>query len=190
MNFKSSVRFDNIHRTLNQTENTNEGAIATIGRRSCNNNDLDVLGGMDEDLFSPRDDAHAPIPLNPTDLSPMPINPSSKLSSAQVFDRPDSAKNYEMCTAGIPNLALLVSSKANNTNRQVFIDMTSGVDDEANDIDDDLSAAEFHPQPIATPMLDAKRDIEFDDDLSLAEFQPSNVLPSPSPLKMNYGIIL
>ena len=185
MEFKCSSKFDNAHRTMDHIENTSEGTIVTSDHRSFDAHHLDSLGDMEDDVFSPGDDPSAPIPIIGNNISSITRDSSASLSSAQVFDRPNSAKNYK--TAETLYHALEVSSNHNYTNQHFIMDMTSGLDDGANDIDDDLSAAEFHPEPMSTPMFDANKNVEFDDDLSLEEFQPLNAVNSPSPLKMTYG---
>jgi hypothetical protein len=167
--------------------------------RSPNNGDnrrcdLDILG---KSFFDTADGLRYPLPVPPSPLRRLPINPLRPFpAQIQSTDGPDSAKNYG--TACIVNHALKdlsSNSGGNEANPRVLFELAMNNAD-LDDMDDDLSAAEFNP---ATSMVGANHndisigmsiDIldDMDDDLSLAEFHlPTSVEPAPLPSMDLFG---
>merc|ERR1712008_267622 len=94
-----------------------------------------------------------------------------KQNSAQSTSRPGNTKECD--TNGILNHVLdLMSnttSKGANNGVTIELEMSKNLDD----FEDDLSAAEFHPEPTKPPVVSLSDfDVDMDDEISLAEFNP------------------
>jgi hypothetical protein len=152
-----------------QKENATASSNTDMSLRNLDANllrsDVGVLSS--DDFLDSVDDLQVSL-RSPPFISP----PTQQHPAAQFSRRSSSSKSFDVACIVEDALELASTFGTNESKQKITIDLS--MNDDAHGIDDDLSAAEFHPAANLSSINGTNNNIEvdMDDELSLAEFHP------------------
>jgi len=172
MNDEFSMRKPNWQDARVQKENATASSNSDMSLRNLDANLLRSHLGVlsSDDFLETVDDLHAPL-QRPPFLSP----PTQQHPAVQFSGRSGSSKSFDVACI-VEDALELASTFSKNTyesKQRVTIDLS--INEDAQGMDDDLSAAEFHPAINFSSINGTNNnniEMDMDDELSLAEFHP------------------